>query len=132
VDGHADTVAKLERPERTISKPRTVRVKVNGERGDLLLEAVQYDHPDALLELVIPAERKNNAYNLEELILICALNLEAQALGIPNNVEYVLERLGRPRTDYKNVQRRIRKAQWRFKSQPLFRSRVLRRFCNPR
>jgi hypothetical protein len=103
-------------------------VKLSGtaaERADLLLMAAQYDHPDAFLELVIPAARKNNAQNLDELILICALNHEAQTLGIPNNVEYVLEKLGRPREDYKNVQRRIRKAEHRFRSQPLFRSRVL-------
>ena len=91
--------------------------------------AAKYDHPDAFLELVIPAERTNNAHNLDELILICALDREAQALGISNNVEYILEKLGRPYHDRKTVQRRIREARWRFRSWPLFRSRVLRRFA---
>jgi hypothetical protein len=62
----------------------------------------------------LPAKRANTAHDLDELTLIGALDREASALGVAN-VEHVLARLDRPRTEYKTVQRRIREARRRLR-----------------
>lgn len=76
----------------------------------LLLAHGRSLHSDAYLEVVIPATRANNAHDLDELMLIGALDRQARALGRRDNIVYVRERLGKPASEHRNIRRRIKEA----------------------
>ena len=108
----------------TISREKTVLAIDDEDAGvaHLLLAAVQRTAPDAYLAIVVPKKRKNDAHDVNELLLIGALDRQAALDGVRNNAEYVLEHLGRPHsvTEKKWVQRRIKEARELFRDETLF------------
>lgn len=85
--------------------------------AEQILESMRRDVPGAYLALVVPVPRANEEAPAELVEYVAALDRHATESGIPNNVEYVAERLGlRPYDigDKKKAQRLIRVARERF------------------